>query len=168
MGLVWDVQECNVNGVSEHDAESRPHLPHHHESATDGSWGTFCAVDGHCRGLRTDSKAKHEAGDEKMLPRIGDGLPDAGQEREGSRDEYGSSSAKELVQRIGDPASYESTAYLTAMSVRHGQEGLADSLHMEQRLRVRESTGFCLPRDQNQSCRYLMRKKVSDVFFPGS
>lgn len=39
--LITNPPECKTKCVSQHDAERRPHLPHHHEAASKILWRTL-------------------------------------------------------------------------------------------------------------------------------
>ena len=109
---VLDVEEGEGHDGAEHDPERGPHLPHHDERAADDGRGALGGVDGHRRGFGADAEAEDEAGDEEVLPGVGDALPDAGGEGDEGGDEDGPATAEVLVERGGQPAAEDTTAEL--------------------------------------------------------
>ena len=87
--------------------------PHHDHGATDLGRGALCGVDGDGGALWADAEAEDEAGDEEVLPGVGDALPDAGGEGDEGGEEDGASSAEVLVERCGEPAGDNAAAKLS-------------------------------------------------------
>jgi len=81
MRLVRNLVEGKVRDITQHDTKGSPHLPHHDETTSDGGRGTFGRINGDRRGLWADTQSKEEASNEEMGPRVGDSLPNTGQER---------------------------------------------------------------------------------------
>ena len=69
------IQEGYAHYITKHDAEGGPHLPHHYQSAADGSGRTFGGVDGDGGGFGADAETEGEAGNEEVYPRICYGFP---------------------------------------------------------------------------------------------
>lgn len=89
--------EGNRRDKSKHDAEGRPHLPHHSESTPDVLWCGFGSVDRCCARLGTDSEAKGESSNKKVHPVVCSGHPDAGDRRDSARDEDRSAAPEEFL-----------------------------------------------------------------------
>jgi hypothetical protein len=104
MRLVRNLEEGKVRNVTQHDAKGGPHLPHHDKTATDGGRGTFGSVNWHCGGLGTNAYSEEKARDEEMGPRVGDTLPNAGEEGKQSADEDGAPTTEPVIERAGEPA----------------------------------------------------------------
>ena len=73
--IVAYVQESYAHYVSKHDAEGGPHLPHHYQSAANGSGSTFGGIHGDGGGFRADAKSESEPGNEEVYPGVCYGFP---------------------------------------------------------------------------------------------
>ena len=112
MRLVRNLEEGKVRNVTQHDAKGGPHLPHHNKAATDGRRGTFSGVNWHCGRLGTNAYSEEKARDEEVLPRVGNTLPYAGEERKQGADEDSAPTAEPMIERIGEPATKNSATQL--------------------------------------------------------
>lgn len=97
-----------VCAVSKEDTEGGPQLPGHDQSTTDSSWSIFCGENGDGGTLSTHSESQEKTADEELLPCLGARRTNDGQETEDSSNEDGTTTTKEVVQGIRNPAAKES------------------------------------------------------------
>ena len=78
------------------------HLPHHDEGTTDDWRRALGRVHGDGGTLWTDTETKDEAGDEEVPPRVGQALPDTGDEGQERGDKDGAATSEPVVHGRGD------------------------------------------------------------------
>lgn len=119
--LVLDFIQTQIRGVSNEDPESSPDLPLHDKSAADPRRRCFRGEDRDGGRFGSDAKAEEESGDKHVPPGIGEGLPEAGQSREETGEEDGTSSTKEAVEWNGEPAPKKGTTKVRSRIEETGQ-----------------------------------------------
>ncbi len=85
--LIRNAAEREVHDIAEHDTERRPGLKHHHECPPNERRRTLCRVYGNRCTVGTETEAEEEAGDEEVLPGVGQALPYTYNEPDQSRQE---------------------------------------------------------------------------------
>lgn len=68
VGRIRHIEKDQIRHVAEHDAESSPHLPLHHQGTTDGRRGGLGRVNGHGGRLGANAEAQGKTADEQMPP----------------------------------------------------------------------------------------------------
>lgn len=105
-----NVHECHRGDIAKHDPEGCPHLPHHHQSASDVCWGALGPIDGCCSRLSPNSEAKKEAPQKQIPPSVRSRHPKGGCKRDKTTNEYASAASEVLVQRGRGPATNDARA----------------------------------------------------------
>ena len=112
MWSIGNLVEGQIGGVSEHYAEGGPHLPLHHQRATDG-WGSrLGGIDGDRGGFRPDTQTQAKSSDEQVPPGVGEGLPEDGDGGDQTGDEDGAPPAKPMIEGHRQPATNEGTTQI--------------------------------------------------------
>jgi len=99
-----------VGTVAQEDAESRPHLPGHHQGPADLGGTVFGGENGDGRALETHTDAEKQANDEELVPVLSAGGTDRGQDTEKGGDEDGTAAAEIVVARVREPSADEGRA----------------------------------------------------------
>jgi len=89
---------------TQHNTECGPHLPHHHQGATNISWSGLGGIDGNRSTLGTYSKPQQEPCDKQLLPCLWECLTKARDRADEARDQDDSSTVQQPIQRIIEPA----------------------------------------------------------------
>lgn len=63
-----DTGKDDAKYVTAHNAESGPHLPHHHQRTSDIFWRSFSSVNWNCSTFGPNSKTESEPREKKLPP----------------------------------------------------------------------------------------------------